>query len=140
LVFGEWNKFPKPKIIFGTDQVGGASQVLGVALDWLFQTPERAQRMMTSFEEQFYDQLLEIQAMLNSPIDGNIDDINEYHLAWLFRRGVTTHAQNQGVAVPHIDWINHWGQERSSGNMTNASGLLGKEATGPKFSEVSRAS
>ncbi len=64
---------------------------------------------MTSFEELFYDQLLEIQAMPNSPIDGNIDVINEYHLARSFRRGATTHEQNQGVLVPDIDWINCWG-------------------------------
>ena len=64
---------------------------------------------MTLFEEPFYDPLLEIQAMPNSPIENDIDVINEYHLARSFRRGATTHAQNQGVSEPDIDWINRWG-------------------------------
>jgi hypothetical protein len=70
--------------------------------DWLFHTSDAAQRSMSSFEEQFLEQLLEIQALRNSPIDENLDVTEEYHLARLFRRGATTHAQNQGVSQPDI--------------------------------------
>jgi hypothetical protein len=43
-----------------TDRLLDVLDQSGVALDWLFQTPEGAQRMMTLFEVHFYDQLLEI--------------------------------------------------------------------------------
>jgi hypothetical protein len=40
---------------------------LGVASDWLFQIPEGAQRTMTSFQEQFYDHLLEYMPCRTAP-------------------------------------------------------------------------
>jgi hypothetical protein len=49
-------------------------------LDWLFQIVEGAQRSMALFKDQFYKQLLEIQAVLSGPIDGGNDIIGKYHL------------------------------------------------------------
>jgi hypothetical protein len=67
---------------------------------------------MTSFKEQFYEQLLEIQAIPFGPIDGDIDVISECHLALSFRQGAAVHAQNQGIWETSIDWINRWGKEQ----------------------------
>jgi hypothetical protein len=92
-----------------TDRLLGILDRVGATSDWLFHTSDAAQRSMSSFEEQFLEQLLEIQALRNSPIDENLDVIEEYHLARSFRRGATTHAQNQGVSQPDINWINRWG-------------------------------
>jgi hypothetical protein len=92
-----------------TDRLVGILDRVGATSDWLFHTSDAAQRSMSSFEEQFLEQLLEIQALRNSPIDKNLDVIKEYHLAKSFRRGATTHAQNQGVSQPDINWINRWG-------------------------------
>jgi hypothetical protein len=85
-----------------TDRLLGILDRVGATSDWLFHTSDAAQRSMSSFEEQFLEQLLEIQALRNSPIDENLDVTEEYHLARLFRRGATTHAQNQGVSQPDI--------------------------------------
>jgi hypothetical protein len=92
-----------------TDRLLGVLDQVGATYDWLFHTSDGAQRSMSSFEEHFYEQLLEIQALQNSPIDENLDLIEEYHLARSFWRGATTHAQNQGVSQPDINWVNHWG-------------------------------
>jgi hypothetical protein len=67
---------------------------VGMVLNWLFQTVKGAQCSVALFKDQFYEELLEIQAILSGPSDGNIDVISKYHLTQSFWRGAPTYARH----------------------------------------------
>jgi hypothetical protein len=78
-------------------------------LDWLFQSEDGSCKSMSDFDERFYEGLLEIQRTRKDIIADEIDVVDDYHLARLFRRGATTRAQLAEVPESIVNCVNRWG-------------------------------
>jgi hypothetical protein len=84
---------------------------IGPKSDWLFQNddPGGSRRSMNSFNDVFYDALLDIQRRMPELIEEEADVLDDFQLARPFRRGVTTRAQLADVPPGVVEWTNRWG-------------------------------
>jgi hypothetical protein len=113
-------------------------QKAGGVLDGVFQMVEGTERWMALlFEEQFYEQLLEIQTIPSSRNYSDIDVISKHHLVQSCWWEATTHAHNQGILEPDINnRINYWGSGKEQVVSRPIGGLLGKGIVDLDLSEV----
>lgn len=74
----------------------------------VFRLPDGSRARAGSYEERWMDRLLEIQHTKPQLIDASLDVIEEYGIYRSFRRGATTHAQNQKVPAEVVDANNRW--------------------------------
>jgi hypothetical protein len=84
---------------------------VGVVKGWAFQRSDGSPQHMSDFEEAIFDRLLQVQTDRPDLIDPGIDVLEAFGLARSFRRGATTHAQNQRVSESDINWISRWGKQ-----------------------------
>jgi len=89
---------------------------------FLFVEENGEQRKMSSFDDAFYEKLLQVRDRQPELFTPGIDLLEDYHLARSLRRGVTTRATNAGVSETDIDWMNRWnvgGEDASSGPLAS---------------------
>jgi hypothetical protein len=94
------------------DRLVGSLEERGVTTGWLFQDEEGHQLKMSTFEEEVFGMLEEIQMDRPDLIAPELQIREDFGLARSFRRGATTRAQNAKVDKSVIDYINRWKEGR----------------------------
>jgi hypothetical protein len=99
------------KPLMWTKRLLATLEKTGPKSDWLFQDNDRCgtRRSIASFNDNFYDAMLDIQRRMPEVIDDETDVLDDFHLARSFRRGTTTRAQLAEVPPSVVEWVNRWG-------------------------------
>jgi hypothetical protein len=97
--------------LMGTKRLLATLDRVGLKSDWLFQEDDWCglRRSMASFNDEFYDFMLDIQRRSPELIEEETDMLDNFHLARSFRRGATARAQLAEVPPSVVEWVNRWG-------------------------------
>jgi hypothetical protein len=90
---------------------------------WAFVDENGEQVAMNYFAETIYDYLVRIQECCPQLINPGINVLEEVGLAWSFRRGSNSQAQNRGVPPEIVDRINRWRMEERAKGKASASSM-----------------
>jgi hypothetical protein len=97
-------------------------EIQGRTKGWAFVDNEGKQAPMNYFSEAILDRLVRIQEAYPGLINPGINVYEEVGLARSLWRGSNSQAQNRGVPVNVIDWINRWrAVERAKGKVSVSS-------------------
>lgn len=95
----------------------------GLVKGWAFLGHKGEQAPMNYFAETILDRLVRIQEVHPDLINPGINVFEEFGLAWSFRRGSNSQAQNRQVPADVINWVNRWRTEERAKGKTSASSM-----------------